>query len=473
MQLSYRSLRLRLLVPILATAMLAALLVSAASYFLGNRWADEQLRDRFTGIQKTIADSRFPLNGRVLDLLAELTRTELIAFDENEKIRYSTVGMGSEQEQVVEARKTSGAKQISLAIDMTNGDAEKKYRLLTFSTVGGASRPDRVASIAVLFDEAHFEATRRRASVLALATGLSTIFALSSITLFLTSRLVGRIRKLQRRVEKVADGDFTSTVSDHIGDEIGQLGQAVDSMAGQLDTLWKRIHSQHREKLLHKIASGMAHQLRNSLTGARMAVELHAADCNSSDDEGIRVAIRQIELSEDYVRRLLLAQSGKQDKDRPARVMICFEDIRMSLSPIVQHLRVEMDWHIGDSVEDVVISDGPSWTAAVTNLIDNAIHASREVSVLLEKIEGDPTTGAVPLLRVVVSDRGPGIDQSIAAELFEPFVTSKPEGMGLGLSVVHRTAERFGGQVRFRRKGERTIFELDVPIVDEAGEKTE
>jgi len=422
--------------------MLAALLVAAASYFLGSRWANNQLRDRFTGIQTTIADSNFPLNARVLDLLAELTRTQLIVRDEQGNIRYSTVKIGSEHGQ---------------------------YRPLSFPTVGGATRPDGISEVTVLFDEANIEATRRRASALALATGLSTIFALSSITLLLTSRLVGRISKLQRRVERVADGDFTSTVSDHMGDEVGQLGQAVDSMARQLDSLWKRIHRQHSEELLHKIAGGMAHQLRNSLTGARLAVELHAADCVFSDDEGIRVAIRQIELAEDYVRRLLLAQSGKRDEDRPAKAIVCFEDIRMSLSPIARHLQVEIDWQVGDVLGEAVIRDGPSWTAAVTNLIDNAMHASRNILVRLERIEDGNTSDAAAMLRVIVNDHGPGIDESVAAELFEPFVTSKPEGMGLGLSVVQRTAERFGGQIRYRRENEQTSFELDVPIASEAG----
>jgi hypothetical protein len=229
-------------------------------------------------------------------------------------------------------------------------------------------------------------------------------------------------------------------------------------MAQQLKQLWNQINRQQSEKLLHQIAGGMAHQLRNSLTGARMAVELHAQECQATDDEGIRVAIHQIELSEDYVRRLLLVASGRQDKDRPTEVQTCFDDVRTSLSPIAKHLRVNLRWELDDDLRQRRIQDGPTWVAAVTNLIHNAIQAGDEVDVSLQQLSEN-------MLRVTVSDNGAGIPDAVAANLFEPFVTSKPEGMGLGLPVVQRSAEYLGGSVQWRRENERTIFELDTRIL--------
>jgi signal transduction histidine kinase len=429
---SFRSLRLRLLLPIIATALLAAVVVATASYWLGARWAQQELASRFAAIRSTLTHANYPLNAMVLDSLAQLTQTELIGLDQRNQIVHSTVEI---QDQ------TAFNPSSSSGVTTTNDN--RRYRVFTFPVA--ADRQDRVASVAVLFAEVQIDASRRRAALLPL------------VTFVLASRLVRRIGKLQQQVESVASGNFLSTVSDEGGDELGRLGTAVDSMAGQLNQLWKQVNREQGEKLLHQIASGLAHQLRNSLTGARMAVELHAKDCRSGDQEGLEVAVHQIEVSEDHVRRLLLAASGRQDEDRPMNILKCFEDVRHSLSPIAKHLRVEVEWTVDENLnirESTELPDGPTWIAAVTNLVHNAMQAGDVVKVEL-KLLG---SGA----RLLVIDNGAGIPDSIAKELFEPFVTSKPEGMGLGLSVVQRAAERLGGAVRWRRENERTIFELDV-----------
>ncbi|MCC9656194.1 HAMP domain-containing histidine kinase [Rhodopirellula sp. JC737] len=455
----FRSLRLRLLAPILATALMAAILVAVASYELGSRRAMKDLRSRFDAIESTLSDSNFPLNSMVLESLAELTQTELIGLTETGNVTTSTVSLATgarEQLSVLVSR--GGSEADGTPVLFAPDENAQHYRAWSFDTVESRLRQDRVASVVVLFAEEQVEASRRNAALLPLATGLSTIVALSSLTLWLTTRLVRRIGKLQRRVEAVAGGDFDSPlsddVSDDVADEIGVLGDAVESMADQLQQLWKQINRQQSQKLLHQIAGGMAHQLRNSLTGARMAIELHAQERGIEDDEGIRVAIHQIELSEDYVRRLLLVASGRQDKDRPASVRTCLDDVRTSLSPIAKHLRIDLTWELDESLSESMIQDGPTWVAAVTNLIHNAIQVSDHVTVKVRSPQQE-------MLRVTVTDNGPGVPDDIAESLFEPFVTSKPEGMGLGLPVVQRSAEYLGGSVRWRRENDMTVFELD------------
>ncbi|TWU58172.1 sensor histidine kinase [Rubripirellula reticaptiva] len=449
----FRSLRLRILAPLIATAVLAAGLVSIASYRLGTHWATVELQARFAGIERSLSVANFPLNSMVLGSLAELTQTELIGLDANGKVRASTI----------EVTSTSITAMRPLASDLESLSpvsvtlAGRRYRVFSFSVNGSPDRQDWVAEVVVLFDEQRFSDSRRRTAMLPLLTGLSTIAALTSITLWLSSRLVRRIGNLQERVEGVAAGDFESVVSDDVDDEIGRLGGAVDSMASQLSQLWKQVHRQESQKLLHQVASGMAHQLRNSLTGARMAIELHAMSCTDDDDEGIQVAIQQLERSEDYVRRLLLVASGRQDEDRPTDVRVCFEDVQSSLAPMAKHLNVTVQWQSNESITLGQVKDGPAWVAAATNLVHNAIQAGDEVVVRLDHV--DPSN-----VRLTVTDNGPGVEPSIADELFEPFVTSKPEGMGLGLPLVRRAAEHLGGEVKWWRIDQQTTFQFEVPV---------
>ncbi|WP_237607722.1 sensor histidine kinase [Roseimaritima sediminicola] len=456
-----RSLRLRLLGPQVAAAVLAALAVTGASYWWGSQRATTEIRTRFDAIERTLADASYPLNALVLDSLAQLTQTELVTLDATGRVQHSTVSLAS----------PPGQPHVQTT------DA-RRFLSFGFNTVAAPVRPDGVYSVRVLFDEAVVAARRRQAAMWPLVTGLSTILALTSITLLLTSRLVGRIAILQQRVEAVAGGDFDVRVPDQGQDELGRLGLAVQNMAGQLRQLWKGLERQQNEKVLHQVAGGMAHQLRNSLTGARLAVELHAAQCRDATDEDLQVAIGQIEQSEDYVRRLLLVAAGRQDPERPMRVEQCWQDLRSSLAPVAEHLKRQLHWELDGAVADARLVDGPSWTAAVSNLVHNALQAADDVQVRASADQAQASAdqaqasadqaqasaGSPDAVCVRVIDNGPGIPEPVAEELFEPFVTSKPEGMGLGLSIVHRTAQRLGGSVRWYREGDRTVFQFTVPL---------
>jgi signal transduction histidine kinase len=98
--------------------------------------------------------------------------------------------------------------------------------------------------------------------------------------------------------------------------------------------------------------------------------------------------------------------------------------------------------------------------AAVTNLVLNALQAGSRVRVVSKLVEPER-------MQVLVCDNGPGIPAGIASEVFEPFVTSKPEGMGLGLPLVRRAAEHLDGEVEWSRQGELTVFCLLAKVSNE------
>ena len=64
---------------------------------------------------------------------------------------------------------------------------------------------------------------------------------------------------------------------------------------------------------------------------------------------------------------------------------------------------------------------------------------------------------------VEVIDSGPGPPAEIAGRLFQPFVTGKREGIGLGLLVAKQVAEAHGGRIDWRRVGDRTCFRIELP----------
>ncbi len=235
---------------------------------------------------------------------------------------------------------------------------------------------------------------------LPLATGLSTVILLTSVTLVVASRLVRRLSRLQQHVNRIAEGDFETTVPMGVNDEVGMLGSAVTQMSAQLRNMWMTLQRQQGQKLLHQIAGGLAHQLRNGITGARMAVELHAKDCGQTD-ESLSVALRQLEQTESQIHRLLQVAAGRQDQDHKQAVGQCIDDIRSTLSSTAKHLSVDLNWQVADSLRDYEIADGRSLSSAISNLVLNALQEAKRVDVSMVRFQADQ-------LRIDVIDNGNG-----------------------------------------------------------------
>ena len=66
---------------------------------------------------------------------------------------------------------------------------------------------------------------------------------------------------------------------------------------------------------------------------------------------------------------------------------------------------------------------------------------------------------------LAVEDSGPGPAESVHEKLFEPFVTEKPEGTGLGLFVSRQIAEAHGGSIRWERRDGMTRFIVELPVI--------
>jgi len=76
--------------------------------------------------------------------------------------------------------------------------------------------------------------------------------------------------------------------------------------------------------------------------------------------------------------------------------------------------------------------------------------------------EGDPVQ--VNGLRIIIKDTGKGISQKERERIFHPFFTTKPQGIGIGLSLSHKIITAHGGNIQFSSNGQGTIFEVRLPI---------
>ena len=110
------------------------------------------------------------------------------------------------------------------------------------------------------------------------------------LTLIGTRGIVGRLRDLERRTRQVAAGDFSTVPLPRRDDEVRDLARSVNDMAAKLAALQEAVARSERDRLLGQVSSGLAHQLRNAVTGAKLSLQVHADTCPGGDREALEVA---------------------------------------------------------------------------------------------------------------------------------------------------------------------------------------
>jgi signal transduction histidine kinase len=197
----------------------------------------------------------------------------------------------------------------------------------------------------------------------------------------------------------------------------------------------------------------LAHQLRNTATGAKLAIELYMVGLGDRGSEELDVAVRQLKLMETNLRRFIDLGKPEAAANRTFELTALIHEAIDLRRPQADHAGTRLTMTIPGAAFEMV-GDPDQIRDALLNLIGNAIEAagaSGEVDV-----EAACPDGAS--VWIAIRDNGPGPPARIADRLFQPFITGKPEGIGLGLAVARHAIERHQGTLAWRREGERTVF---------------
>ena len=123
-----------------------------------------------------------------------------------------------------------------------------------------------------------------------------------------------------------------------------------------------------------------------------------------------------------------------------------------------------------DPEAELVLADRVQIQQVIINLIRNAMDAMLDAEE--RQLTISTSAGPDDLVTIVVQDTGSGISPEVADQLFQPFVTSKQSGMGIGLSICRTIIEAHGGQIWFEAAPEGgTIFRFTLPRVEDGDER--
>jgi signal transduction histidine kinase len=448
------SIRYQLLVPLL-TLLLGVVGMSTWAALASAGRVRQQIEDQVRGIVHTLSQSTFPLSENVLHLMKGFSGADFLVVDSTGR-RATTLRIAD----------------VDVPAAVATVNAWKELSLNHRTNVGGVAylasgvrlrQGDNAGSVLYIFyPESLWRDAVWEAVWPSLVLGVFAAAAAVVLAIGVAQRLGRRIRELERRTRLIAGGDFSPMPLPRRNDELRDLTHSVNEMAQQLARYQETVRRSERERLLGQVSGGLAHQLRNGVTGARLAVQLHCRECQASDkEESLAVALRQLNLVEMHLKRFLDLGRGEEVRHEPCSLVSILQETLTLLRPRCRHAHIQLDWEAPPPEGDLTVRGDPGQLAHLfLNLASNAVEAAGpdgRVNVRLGRADKDRAL-------IEVLDSGPGPAAEVAPRLFEPFVTGKPDGVGLGLAVARQVAEAHGGSLSWRRRDEQTCFAVELPL---------
>jgi signal transduction histidine kinase len=281
--------------------------------------------------------------------------------------------------------------------------------------------------------------------------GVAVVLAIL-VMLWLSSRLVVRIQQVKQQAKLLVSDDESAhrQPSPSSVDELDDLKSALSETANRLYSYQQQLQNAERLRVLGQFSGGLAHQLRNAATAAKLSVQLSLHD-NPPDEESMHVALRQLQRMETMLQQFL--QVGKPIADSPMSVINLSDVVVQAVESYAAQAK-----HLGITLTVDCRGNTPrrgepnTLGHLVGNLIGNALDAAGPGGQV-------QVTCLDNVLEVIDSGSGPA--QQIQAKLFEPFVTAKPQGIGLGLAVAKQVAEAHGTSIEWFRREGRTVFRVN------------
>jgi signal transduction histidine kinase len=314
--------------------------------------------------------------------------------------------------------------------------------------------------------------------------GLALIGSFAGLSIFIAALTHRHIVRPLRRLEAVASTvrqtrDYSVRAEAASRDEIGRLAGAFNDMLFELANARERETAERAEfarvarlTAMGEMAASIAHEVNQPLAAivASGNAGLRWLTTETPDLGKVQTSLQRVvrdglRASEVVASVRAMFKREAQDRD-PLKVDDLIAEVLAHLQGELQGAQIAVQVEVQRQLPSIR-ADRVQLQQVLVNLIANGIDAMRSVGDGPRRLRVEARVVEADGVLVAVADSGPGIDPRLADRIFEPFVTGKSSGMGLGLSICRSIVEAHGGRLWVSPASPRgTVFQFLLPVGD-------
>lgn len=415
-----------------------------SAYFI-THYIDQNLQKQMKQVAGILSRSGYILNPAVLRQLKEVINVDIVLFDINKRIFSSTI----EDLPVKECMDELGS--IDPEVSFIEKDTELlgvKYRTI----ICPVRLPGRGRSLLSLWTPTHgFDHLKGR---IVFGIGIITllgILAMAGAGYLIARTITSPVEELARVTARISGGDFSQRAKPDRMDEIGSLAESFNHMVDQLKAFEKKLIESEKLATAGQMIAGLTHEIRNPLTSIRMIGQVlqNRLKDQPENQEMLHSLVSEIDRLDRIIQQM-------NSKATPGELQRKWCDLNRQVEAVISvaaeglaSQKVTIEKRLCNGLPKVFI-DEEKIKQVLWNLLLNAKEAMPKGGCLRfsTRLFNDQ------YVEVFLEDSGHGIAAGDWECLFQPFFTTKPEGMGLGLTMSRKIVEKHGGSLVLEGRSE-------------------
>jgi signal transduction histidine kinase len=432
----------RIVIPFALIALVAMSSTAYVALLVTSRVLERRVEAQIVNAAMLVSQSDFALNPAILRSVKAIASADVVTFDDRGRVLATTLDAAESRAIVAALGDTAGGAP-------PRGDAPATRRIQCSEPCDVAyrrvpSRPD--TTVAVVTTRTELLAATRVVTRAILIAAFLSLLGMIIVSQVVARRVTAPLDALVQFTGGVEAGDVSRRAPAG-DDEIGGLGYAFNDMLDRLDRSQEALVRSEKLGLAGLFAARVAHDIRNPLSSIKLQTQLLRARLGPGPDRQSVAMLdsvqRDIVQVESVVRDLLeLARPGELKRE-PTRLIDAIDDALEHVAPHLAYRKIHVRKSVDAGLPPIAL-DAARFKQALLNIISNAADAMPTGGTLiLTAARSDESPG----VRLDVCDDGIGIDPAILPRVFDPFVSSKRDGMGLGLVNAKSVVDSHGGRI--------------------------
>lgn len=239
-----------------------------------------------------------------------------------------------------------------------------------------------------------------------------------------------------------------------------------------MNNLRRQIERMERLATLGELSAGIAHEIRNPLAGIKTSAQVLEESFAPGDFRAQLVTriVKEIDRSNELLKRFFNFAKPSKPSQEFHDIEMIIDGVYLLLAPRLKKKGITFNTQFAADTPRVYV-DASQIEQVILNLFLNALDALsqngeiRVKTAIVENVKFDHDRSGQSAVEVQVADNGQGIPKKIQEKIFNPFFTTKSNGLGLGLSISTRLMEENGGKIELHSgEGKGSTFKLYFPI---------